>query len=164
MLCSEIFSVTAPIWRAAALLAGPGFIVAAPAIDHEFEPAGTVLPSDQPGADRGNLLQTTPPPRRLRRRRPRRPRFSAQRRVLHRPTRRPGLCLGGHLDVRAAINPAVLAATGHSATDRHPRGLGAGLADDRLERISEITRELLLIWGRQDPTGLSRAASVSKSL
>ena len=61
VLCSEIFSVTAPIWRAAALLAGPGFIVAAPAIDHEFEPAATVLPSDQPGADRGNLLQTTPP-------------------------------------------------------------------------------------------------------
>src|SRR6266436_7117785 len=61
VLFSEIFQVTAPIRRTAALLAGHGFIVAVPEIYHEFEPAGTVLAYDQAGADRGNTLKTTKP-------------------------------------------------------------------------------------------------------
>src|SRR5262245_15029546 len=56
---SEIFQVTAPIRRTAALLAGHGFIVAVPEIYHEFEPAGAVFAYDQAGADRGNVLKTT---------------------------------------------------------------------------------------------------------
>src|SRR5713101_5780894 len=59
LLFSEIFQVTGPIRRTAALLAGHGFVVAAPEIYHEFEPAGTVLAYDQAGADRGNALKTT---------------------------------------------------------------------------------------------------------
>src|SRR5256885_14465475 len=59
LLYSEIFQVTAPIRRTAALLAGHGFVVAVPEIYHEFEPAGTVLAYDQAGADRGNALKTT---------------------------------------------------------------------------------------------------------
>src|ERR1044071_9547710 len=61
LLYSEIFQVTAPIRRTAALLAGHGFIVAVPEIYHEYEPAGTVLAYDQAGADRGNVLKTTKP-------------------------------------------------------------------------------------------------------
>src|SRR5438876_11241816 len=56
---SEIFQVTGPIRRTAAMLAGHGFVVAVPEIYHEFEPAGTVLAYDQAGADRGNALKTT---------------------------------------------------------------------------------------------------------
>src|SRR5881409_2997157 len=59
LLYSEIFQVTAPIRRTAAMLAGHGFIVAVPEIYHEFEPPGTVLEYDQAGADRGNALKTT---------------------------------------------------------------------------------------------------------
>src|SRR4051812_22845862 len=54
LLFSEIFQVTGPIRRTAALLAGHGFVVAVPEIYHELEPPGTVLPYDQAGADRGN--------------------------------------------------------------------------------------------------------------
>jgi carboxymethylenebutenolidase len=54
VLFSEIFQITGPIRRAAALLAGHGFMVAVPEIYHEMEPAGTVLAYDQAGADRGN--------------------------------------------------------------------------------------------------------------
>jgi len=50
---SEIFQITGPIQRVAALLAGHGFMVAVPEIYHEMEPAGTVLAYDQAGADRG---------------------------------------------------------------------------------------------------------------
>src|SRR5713226_7359571 len=56
---SEIFQVTGPIRRTAAMLAGHGYIVAVPEIYHELEPAGTVLAYDQAGADRGNAHKTT---------------------------------------------------------------------------------------------------------
>src|SRR4026207_1944236 len=59
LLYSEIFQVTGPIRRTAALLAGHGYVVAVPEIYHEFDPAGTVLAYDQAGADRGNALKTT---------------------------------------------------------------------------------------------------------
>src|SRR5438309_8608667 len=56
---SEIFQITGPIRRTAAMLAGHGYIVAMPEIYHEFEPAGTILAYDQAGSDRGNELKTT---------------------------------------------------------------------------------------------------------
>ena len=59
LLFSEIFQVTGPIRRTAALLAGHGFVVAVPEIYHELEPPGTVLAYDQAGADRGNAHKTT---------------------------------------------------------------------------------------------------------
>src|SRR4051812_49698991 len=54
VLFSEIFLVTGPIRRTAALLAGHGHVVAVPEVYHELEPPGTVLAYDQAGADRGN--------------------------------------------------------------------------------------------------------------
>src|SRR5882672_7777727 len=54
LLFSEIFQVTGPIRRTAAFLAGHGFIVACPEVYHELEPAGSVIPYDTAGADRGN--------------------------------------------------------------------------------------------------------------
>src|ERR1700738_279507 len=55
---SEIFQITGPIRRTAAMLAGHGYIVAMPEIYHESEPAGTILAYDQAGSDRGNELKT----------------------------------------------------------------------------------------------------------
>ncbi|MBL9190155.1 MAG: dienelactone hydrolase family protein [Opitutaceae bacterium] len=151
LLYSEIFQVTAPIRRTAALLAGHGFVVAVPEIYHEFEPAGTVLAYDQAGADRGNALKTT---KEL-------AAYDADARAVlaflaaHAAcTGRLGaigICIGGHLAFRAAMNPAVLAATCFYATDIHKRSLARGMNDDSLDRIPEIKGELLMIWGRQDP-------------
>src|SRR5437764_10776976 len=59
LLYSEIFQVTGPIRRTAALLASHGFLVAVPEIYHELEPAGTVLAYDEAGAERGNKYKTT---------------------------------------------------------------------------------------------------------
>ena len=44
VLYSEIFQVTGPVRRTAAVLAGHGFLVAVPEIYHELELPGTVLP------------------------------------------------------------------------------------------------------------------------
>jgi carboxymethylenebutenolidase len=62
-----------------------------------------------------------------------------------------GICIGGHLAFRAAMNPDVLGAVCFYATDIHKGGLGKGMNDDSLERAKDIKGELLMIWGRQDP-------------
>jgi carboxymethylenebutenolidase len=61
-----------------------------------------------------------------------------------------GICVGGHLAFRAAMNREVLAGACFYATDIHKGSLGRG-GDDSLARAGEIQGELLLIWGRQDP-------------
>jgi carboxymethylenebutenolidase len=151
LLYSEIFQITAPIRRTAALLAGHGFIVAVPEIYHEFEPAGAVLAYDQAGADRGNFLKTA---KEL-------AGYDADARAVlaYLKTHEActgrlgalGICIGGHLAFRAAMNPEVLATVCFYATDIHKRGLGKGMNDDSLDRIPEIQGELLMLWGRQDP-------------
>jgi carboxymethylenebutenolidase len=148
---SEIFQVTKPIRRMAAMLAGHGYIVAIPEIYHEFEPAGTVLNYDQPGSDRGNALKTT---KELLS-------YDADARVAldHLKSRTDctgrlgamGICIGGHLAFRAAMNSDILGTVCFYATDIHKGGLGKGMKDDSLERAKDIQGELLMIWGRQDP-------------
>ena len=151
VLFSEIFQVTGPIRRTAALLAGHGFVVAVPEIYHEFLPAGTVLAYDQSGADKGNELKTT---KEL-------ASYDADARAVlgflksHQACTGKlgsiGICIGGHLSFRAAMNPEVLAAVCFYATDIHKRSLGKGMNDDSLARIKQLKGELLMVWGRQDP-------------
>ena len=151
VLYSEIFQVTGPIRRMAAMLASHGFVVAVPEIFHELETAGTVLAYDEAGAARGNQHKVTKV-------------LSSYdhdaRVVLDYLVSSPactgklgviGICIGGHLAFRAAMQRDVLAAACFYATDIHKQSLGQGLCDDSLARVSEIKGELLMIWGRQDP-------------
>jgi carboxymethylenebutenolidase len=62
-----------------------------------------------------------------------------------------GICIGGHLAFRAAMNPDVRATACFYATDIHTGSLGKGVKDDSLERAKDIQGELLMIFGRQDP-------------
>jgi carboxymethylenebutenolidase len=147
---SEIFQVTGPIRRAAAMLAGHGHLVVVPEVYHEFEPPGTVLNYDQAGSDRGNALKTTKE-------------ISAwdsdARAAIDYLKASPhctgrvgimGICLGGHLAFRAAMNPEVLATVCCYATDIHKGSLGKS-GDDTISRVKDIKGELLMVWGRQDP-------------
>jgi carboxymethylenebutenolidase len=152
VLFSEIFQITGPIRRTAAMLAGHGFVVAVPEIFHELESSpGCVLAYDQAGADRGNAHKTT---KEL-------ASYDADARaVLDYLASHPactgklgavGICIGGHLSFRCAMNPDVLAAVCFYPTDIHKRGLGKGMQDNSLARIKEIKGELMMIFGRQDP-------------
>ena len=151
VLYSEIYQMTGPISRTAAMLAGHGFLVAVPDVYHEFTEPGEVFPYDKEGTDRGNELKIT---KELRS-------YDADSRAvidfLHADegcTGRIGtlgICLGGHLAFRAAMNPEVEACVCLYATDIHKGGLGKGLNDDSLARIPEIQGELMMVWGRQDP-------------
>jgi len=151
VLYSEIFQVTAPVRRMASQLAGHGYIVAIPEVYHEYEPVGTVLAYDQAGSDRGNALKTTKPLRGY---------DDDARAVLQHLALRPdctgrlgamGICIGGHLAFRAAMNLEVLGTVCFYATDIHKGGLGQGMKDDSMARAGEIKGELLMVWGRQDP-------------
>jgi carboxymethylenebutenolidase len=54
-----------------------------------------------------------------------------------------GMCLGGHLAYRAALDRRVAAAVCYFATDIHSRTLGEG--DDSLARAAEIKGELAMV-------------------
>jgi carboxymethylenebutenolidase len=151
VLFSEIYQVTGPIARTARLLAGQGYLVAAPEVYHEFEPLGTPLPYDKAGTDKGNRYKIEKDLGA----------YDADARAViahlqSLPTCNGrlgavGICLGGHLAFRCAMNPEIKAAVCFYPTDIHKRSLGKGMNDDSLDRLSQIKGELLLIWGKQDP-------------
>jgi carboxymethylenebutenolidase len=150
VLFSEIFQRTGPIGRMAAMLAGNGYVVAVPEIFHELEPAGTVLGYDQAGADAGNAHKVGKSVAAYDE--------DARAALDHLATRDDcdgklltiGVCIGGHLAFRCALDQRVRAAACFYATDLHKASLGAG-GDDSLARAGEIRGELLMAWGRQDP-------------
>ena len=152
VLWSEIFQITGPIRRTAAMLAGHGFVVVVPEVYHELvEGPGVVLAYDQTGADRGNACKIQ---KEL-------SSYDADaaacvEALLHHPSCTGkvgswGMCLGGHLAFRCALHPTVLAGVCFYATDIHKRSLGKGMNDDTLVRMKDVRAEMCMIWGRQDP-------------
>jgi carboxymethylenebutenolidase len=150
LLYSEIFQKTGPIHRTAAMLAGHGFLVIVPEIYHELEPAGMVISYAEDGAARGNANKIAKELSAY---------DSDARAALDYLKSHElctgrlgvaGICVGGHLAFRAAMNPDVLATVCWYATDIHKKALGKGQNDNTLERAGEIKGELLHIWGRQD--------------
>ncbi|HEY6080593.1 MAG TPA: dienelactone hydrolase family protein [Polyangiaceae bacterium] len=150
VLFSEIFQRTGPIGRMAAMLAGNGYVVAVPEIFHELEPAGTVLGYDQAGADAGNAHKVGKTIAAYD--------GDARAALDHLESRSDcngvllsmGVCIGGHLAFRCALDARVRAAACFYATDLHKGSLGLG-GDDSLARAAEIRGELMMVWGRQDP-------------
>jgi carboxymethylenebutenolidase len=149
VLYSEIYQITGPVRRMAEFLAGQGFVVSAPEVYHEYEKPGTVLLYDAPGTDRGNALKVEKTVAAY---------DGDAGAALDHLKAHPacngklgaiGICLGGHLAFRAAMNPDVAAAACFYATDIHAGTLGRG--DDSLARAGDIKGELLTVWGRQDP-------------
>ncbi|KAE9366081.1 alpha/beta-hydrolase [Stipitochalara longipes BDJ] len=149
VLFSEIYQVTGPVARFARQIAGQGYIVAAPSSYHEFtgpEP----LAYDVPGTDAGNewkikktlagydedatlsidLLLSL--------------------KTCNGRIGSTGMCLGGHLAYRCALDPRVSAAVTYFATDLHSATLGLGQKDDSLARAGEIKAELAMIHGTLD--------------
>lgn len=151
VLFAEIYQMTGPIARTAAMIAGHGFIVAVPDVYHEFTKPGEAFAYDQAGTDRGNELKT----------RKELSSYDADARAVieffcndpecNGRVGTMGICLGGHLAFRAAMNPEVEAGVCFYATDIHKRSLGKGMADDTLDRMAEIQGEMMMVWGRQDP-------------
>ncbi|PZU56210.1 MAG: dienelactone hydrolase [Sphingobium sp.] len=151
LLFSEIYQVTAPIRRLAAIVAGHGFVVCMPEIYHEYETPGSALPYTAEGTARGNALKIEKPLRAFDRDAGAAIDFLSAHPSATGTVGTIGLCLGGHLALRAAFDHRVGAAACFYPTDVHGGTLGAGRADDTLARMDGLKAQMLFVWGRQDP-------------
>ncbi|OBT41118.1 hypothetical protein VE00_08555 [Pseudogymnoascus sp. WSF 3629] len=148
-LFSEIYQVTGPVARFARTIASAGYIVAAPSSYHDFVPSDP-LAYDVPGTDLGNALKAKKTLSS----------YDADScatidALLALPTctgrlGATGMCLGGHLAIRCALDPRISAAVAYFATDLHSATLGANNPDDTLARCKEIKGELVCIHGTLD--------------
>ena len=151
VLWSEIYQVTAPVRRTAALLAGHGFVVSVPEIWHDFEAPGVVMNYDAADTEKGNHYKISKELASYD--------DDASAAVAHLKSHAActgnigtvGICIGGHLATRAAFLPDVKAGVCFYATDIHKRSLAKGMNDDTIDRLGEIGGEMLYVWGRQDP-------------
>lgn len=148
---SEIFQQTAPIARAATIMAGHGFVVLVPEVFHELNPIGTVLAYDDAGKDKGNEDKFAKPLESHDSDTEALVQFARSQPFCTSQLGSMGVCIGGHLAYRAAINPDISAAFCLYATDIHSSTLPSGEGNDSLSRTEDIQGELVMVWGKQDP-------------
>ncbi|MFK8113144.1 MAG: dienelactone hydrolase family protein [Rubripirellula sp.] len=151
ILFAEIYQMTGPIARTAAMIAGHGFIVAVPDVYHEFTELGEAFAYDTGGTERGNALKTTKELASYDGDAKSVIEFFQSDQQCSGRLGAMGICLGGHLAFRAAMNPEIEAGVCLYATDIHKGSLGKGMSDDTLARVPEIQAEMMMVWGRQDP-------------
>ncbi len=151
VLFSEIYQVTGPVQRIARQLASHGYYVAVPEVFHEFEPLGSSFAYDPAGTEKGNRFKVEKELSQYDEDANVVIQYLLDRNDCDGRLGAIGICLGGHLSFRAAMNPHVKAGVCLYPTDIHTGSLGKGLNDDTLARMSEIHGEMLMIWGKQDP-------------
>ncbi|OXV05371.1 hypothetical protein Egran_06862 [Elaphomyces granulatus] len=148
---SEIYQVTGPVSRFARQIAGQGYICAAPSSYHEFT-GPEALKYDVVDTDKGNVWKVSKSKK-----------LAAYDEdsslsvdlLLSLPTCNgrigaTGMCLGGHLAYRCALDERVKAAVCYFATDIHSKTLAEGRNDDSLARAGDIQGEILMIFGKND--------------
>jgi dienelactone hydrolase len=141
--------VTGPVSRFARQIAGQGYIVAAPSSYHEFtgpEP----LAYDVPGTDAGNEWKITKTVAAYDEDAALSVSLLLSLKTCNGRVGATGMCLGGHLAFRCALDARVSAAVCYFATDIHSRTLGKGKSDDSLERAGDVKGELVMIFGKSD--------------
>ncbi len=151
ILYSEIFQLTGPILRSAAIMAGHGFIVAVPEVYYENLEAGTVLAYDDTGKNIGNDLKNKTRMESYDEGVDAIIDYMKSEKKCSGKFGSIGFCLGGHLAFRAALNPKVTACATFYGTDIHSGTLGTKQPCDTFDRINEIKGEIMMAWGRQDP-------------
>ncbi|WP_245792217.1 dienelactone hydrolase family protein [Teredinibacter waterburyi] len=148
---SEIFQITAPIARSANILAGLGFIVIVPEVFHELNPLGTVLGYDDAGKDKGNNDKWEKPLESHDSDTSAMIDYLREQDYCSGKVGAMGVCIGGHLAFRAAINPNLDGAFCLYPTDIHSNSLPAAEGNDSFSRAVDITCEVVLVFGKQDP-------------
>jgi carboxymethylenebutenolidase len=141
--------VTGPVARFARQIAGQGYIVAAPSSYHEFtgpEP----LAYDVPGTDAGNEWKVTKTVAAYDEDATLSVDLLLGMKTCNGRVGATGMCLGGHLAFRCALDERVKAAVCYFATDVHSATLGRGKSDDSLKRCGEVRGELVMIFGKSD--------------
>ena len=148
---SEIFQLTAPISRSAAVIASHGFVVIVPEVFHELNPIGTVLGYDDEGKNKGNQDKWTKNLTSYDSDLQAMIDFNDTLAHTNNKIGVIGVCIGGHLACRAAIHSRIKAAFCLYATDLHSETLPANDHQQTFQRLSEIKGEIHFVWGKQDP-------------
>ena len=147
---SEIFQQTGPIERSARFMAGQGYAVLVPEVFHELNPIGTVLGYDDAGRDKGNADKAAKDVQGY---------DTDNRAMIEWLNVQPwyngnlgamGFCIGGHLAFRAALQPEVKATACFYATDLHGNIIPNKPNQHSMDKLADITGELMMIWGKQD--------------
>ncbi|KAI0156397.1 dienelactone hydrolase [Xylariaceae sp. FL1272] len=160
VLYSEIYQVTGPVARFARQIAGQGYIVAAPSSYHDFI-GPEALAYNVPGTDQGNELK-------IKKTLPSYDEdgYKTVDYLLSLPTctgliGTTGMCLGGHLALRASLDPRISACVAYFATDVHSRTLGPyseanssaeapANSNHTIDKLNEIKGEVAMIFGIKD--------------
>lgn len=148
---SEIFQQTGPIERAAKLMAGHGYAVLVPEVFHELNPIGTVLAYDDAGRDKGNADKAAKDAQGYDSDNVTMIEYAIQQPWCSGNIGAMGFCIGGHLAFRAALQPQIKATACFYATDLHSNAIPNKPGQHSMDRLNEITGELMMIWGKQDP-------------
>jgi len=148
---SEIFQQTSPITRSAQILASHGFVVLVPEIFHELNPLGTVLAYDDAGKDKGNSDKFAKPLEDHDCDTQAMVEFVQQQDYYSGKVGVMGVCIGGHLAFRAALNTQISGAFCLYPTDIHSNTLPCEEGNDSLSRSGDIHCPMILVFGKQDP-------------
>ena len=148
---SEIFQQTSPITRSAQILASHGFVVLVPEIFHELNPLGTVLAYDDAGKDKGNADKLSKPLEHHDSDTQGMVEFVQKQPYCNGKVGVMGVCIGGHLAFRAALNKHITGAFCLYPTDVHSNTLPCDEGNDTLTRSNDINCPMVLVFGKQDP-------------
>lgn len=148
---SEIFQITDPIARSANIMAGLGFVVIVPEVFHELNSVGTVLAYDDVGKDKGNNDKLNKPLENHDSDTQAMVDYLRQQPFCTNQVGTMGVCIGGHLAFRAALNEGITAAFCLYPTDIHSNSLPCKTGNDSLTRCCDIDAEVVLVFGKQDP-------------
>jgi dienelactone hydrolase len=136
--------VTGPVARFARQIASHGYIVAAPSSYHEFT-GPAALAYDGPGTDQGNEWKVAKKVAAYDEDATLSVDLLLSLAACSGRVGATGMCLGGHLAYRCALDRRVHAAVCYFATDLHSRTLGEGKNDDSLLRAGDIKGELVMV-------------------
>ena len=137
-------TVTGPVARFARQIAGQGYVCAAPSTYHEFtgpEP----LNYDAKDTENGNEWKISKKLAAYDEDASLAVDYLVSLETCNGRVGATGMCLGGHLAYRCALDSRVKAAVCYFATDIHSRSLAAGKQDDSLLRAGDIKGELLMV-------------------
>lgn len=148
---SEIFQQTGPIESAAKIIASHGYVVLVPEVFHELNPIGTVLAYDDAGRDKGNADKAAKDVQTYDTDNEALITFIKQQAWYDGNIGAMGFCIGGHLAFRAALQPEIKSTACFYATDLHSLTIPNKPGQHSMERLKDITGEMLMIWGKQDP-------------
>lgn len=147
---SEIFQQTGPIESAAKIMASHGYVVLVPEVFHELNPIGTILAYDDAGRDKGNADKAAKDVQGYDTDNAAMIDFIKQQAWYNGNIGAMGFCIGGHLAFRAALQPEIKGTACFYATDLHALTIPNQPGQHSMERLSDISGEMLMIWGKQD--------------